>query len=189
MTTQQPMMETALSFYKRYLNNRRETSPLEDAFLSVGNIQFIIRKIEDSLKTLTNKNVRVPFNNELMHVLFDIVSRNTAYADQVAVGLPLMNKMAIEHETDIQYNSLLRRDLYHKFFITGDRMRVFPRAVGTKAIRGETEVGFSGYQTTNPWGRQHQNLLNEVYCVNQRSDYAEWPTIEPSGCQHGHTIE
>jgi len=176
-------MENLLTLQKNFLQqtNRPAQVPLVGAFLDPRNVAFIKDQIEQSLKYLTGQCVEVPITNELTQTLYDVLKGNWWMAYRVEEGLRLLNRMVVEHETKIQYYSLRHRCLYYKYFIHGDRMKVFPRAIPTHANGGEVTVSASGYTNSHPWAKRHREYLDEVLCVNQ-PEYEEWPVVAQSGC-------
>ena len=142
-------------------------NPVTKLFFSPKNILFLQSQIEKTLTKWTGHPVRVPLSDELYLTMFEVASRNKWLAYAHISGLRRLNDMVIGHEVNVQYVSLRHKKLFEKYFITGDRMRVFPIGEGTKVTKGEVKVSSSGYMLTNPHKKHYQAFLSDVLDIGK----------------------
>lgn len=146
--------------YETYLKtgSKHLCTHLSRAFFSKENILFITSQISAVLKHMTGDDVQIPFNDELVQAMVDVISENVAYTYRPG-GVAVLNRMVVEREAIIHYNSLIRHKLFVKYYITQDRARVMPRAELTKQTRGETTISTSGHMLSSPWARYRNAYL------------------------------
>jgi len=168
-------MQTFLS-----ISSWHKQNPLTDAFFSMENVLYIISEIRKVLKILSKKNVNVVFSNEMLQTLVDTASHNLGLSVSDK-SLDLMNYHVIKHESNILYNSLIRRNLWIKYYLQQDRMKVFPRAEMTKVTKGESVVCPSGYMLSNPWSRHRDCYLHDTEGIRRCKETSEDQGICGSG--------
>jgi hypothetical protein len=134
---------------------------LSRAFFSKENILYITSQISAVLKHMTQENVHVPFNDELVQTMVDVMSNNIGLT-YVPGAVAIVNRMVVEHEATILYNSLIRKKLWIKYYLTQDRIKVFPYGEMTKETRGESTVSPSGYMLSSPWSRHRAAYLKQT---------------------------
>jgi hypothetical protein len=130
-----------------YLNKLK--TPLFTTFFSPENVRYIKQQIEKALYILTQEQVVVPINNEFIQTMIDIAQWNVGLA-YAPMSTPLLNRAVIDHETQVQYSSLIRKKLYNKYFLQNDRMRTMPYGEYTRNTRGEVTISDSDYQLSHP---------------------------------------
>lgn len=158
-------------------NNRYHSNALTQNFFSEKNILFITEEIAKVIKILTGgQNVKVPFNDELVQTMCDVAQHNTGLT-YVPGAVAMLNRLVVEHEANIMYNSLIRRKLWIKYYLTQDRMRVFPYGQLTKQTKGEEIISPSGYMLSDPWSRYRKDYLKcaEGIGCDSNGEYAPIP--------------
>lgn len=152
----------SLETWGRIYDSLYGRTPVSELFFDPRNLVYLQSQLEQILKRLTQEEIRVPINEDFAQSMSNICSDNSWLAYAGLEGLSQLNEMFLETEARIQYVSLRHRKLYYKYFIDGNRMRVFPYGEGTKVVRGEVQISPSGYQLANPWRKQHGNYLHDV---------------------------
>lgn len=141
----------------------RKSTPVARMFFDPKNIVFLQQQLEEILQAWTGDNsIRVPITDEFIQTMYEVCSKNEWLAYSGVDGLKMLNNMVLNHEAKVQYSSLRHRKLFYKYFIHGDRMRVFPYGEPTKVMKGDTKVVSSGYMLTNPHKKSHPQFLKEV---------------------------
>ena len=153
---------TPLESVGHFYNRIHRRTPVSDLFFAPANLLYLKEQLEQALFLLTQEHVEVPFTGEVVDDMYDIVSRNEMMAYWGARGLQLLNEMFLDYETRMHYIGMRQRKLYQRYFITGDRMRVFPYGTPEKVTRGEVTIDPSGYMLGHPWGRRHKAYMKEV---------------------------
>lgn len=171
-------LESVGNFY--YKKSLRAPTPLSVAFFDPSNIQCIRNAVEQKLEQLTGQCIRVVVNEEFLLTLIGVLEGNLAFSYIPQQGVPLLNDLAIEHETSVQYMSLRQRQLYYKRIINGERLRVFPYGEQTHvSAKGTVKVSPSSYQLGLPWRRNQSAFLKEVLCAGQNSGPCTRPFTHP----------
>jgi len=138
-------------------------TPASDLFFNAVNMAFLKRRLEEKLSELTGgEPIIVNIDADFILKMTSIVDSNPGSAYSGVKGLNFLNKSFLESETSVQYCSLRNRKLFYKYFIDGDRMRVFPYGEGTHVTRGEVTVCPSGYLMSDPRRKQYQQFLRTV---------------------------
>ena len=120
---------------------------LTETFFSRQNVLFIIQEIANVLKKLTQgRNICVSFNDDLVQTMWDVAESNVGLT-YIPGAITMLNREVVQHEATVLYNSLIRRKLWDKYYLTQDRMRVFPYGELTKQPRGEEVISSSGYMS------------------------------------------
>ena len=67
--------------------------------------------------------------------------------------------------------------MWIKYYLTQDRMRVFPYGQLTKQTKGEEVISPSGYMLSNPWSRFRECYLKtaEGICCDSKGEYQHIP--------------
>lgn len=177
--TQEPAIDgdtRQLNFDPSYIANwyfksghRHTKNPLTDNFFSVENVKYIVREIQNALKRLTGENVRIPINDEFAQTMWDAAAHNVGLS-YTPGSVAVLNRYVVEHETRVQYYSLIRRKLWIKYFVTQDRKRVQEYGEYTRSNRGEVTVSPSGYMLSNPWKRYRDCYLRETEGLVPKDD-------------------
>lgn len=151
--------------------NRHADTPLMRAFFSRENVSGILCVLEKALElALKSSNpVRVPFNEEFVQTMWDVARSNVGLT-YTKDALAILNRLVIDHEAEVQYWSFMRRKLWIKYYITQDRMRVFPYGEMTKGTKGERTVSGSGYMLSNPWSRFQKCYLHDAEGIKCNDD-------------------
>ncbi len=170
-------LESIGNFYYKW--TLRPPTPLSIAFFAPSNILCIRDAIEKKLGELTGECIRIVITDEFAQTLVDLVFRNSVYAYEPYIGVPILNDMAVEHETSVQYMSLRHRKLFYKRIMNGERLRVFPYGIATKVTKGTVKVSPSSYQLGLPWKRRQSEYLKEVLCLGQQSGPCTRPFSHP----------
>lgn len=141
--------------------NRARASPLVEAFFSSENIQFIQDKISEKLFSMTGgMKIRIAMDNDVVNTIIETANRNLGLVRYpLPQALAFMNASVIEHESQIAYQSLVRKELFRKYFIDEDRIRVFPYGEMTKQTKGENVISGGGYHLSHPWKRSRPDAL------------------------------
>lgn len=162
----------AMEFYLK-TGVKHQKNPLTENFFSEENVLFITRKISEVLKKLTGgQNVEVPYNDELVQTMWEVAKSNIGLT-YVPGAVAILNRAVIEHESTVLYNSLIRRKLWIKYYLTQDRMRVFPYGELTQQPKGEEVISPSGYMLSSPWARHRKNYLKQTQgiCCDDNVEY------------------
>ncbi len=157
--------------------NQGVTTPLMEAFFSPKNMKYITDQVEKNLDCGDSK-FHVPLSNELVTKMFEIAQ---SFIGSDLSQLHRLNLSAIAYETDVQRPSNNQRNLYYKYFIANDRMKVYPRPVQTRITRGETSLSFTGNMLTYPDRKNHDDYLDQVLHIRNKP-YAQWPPQEFGTC-------
>ena len=167
---------------------KHHSTHLSRAFFSKENILFITQQISAVLKHMTNENVKVPFNNELVQTMVDVMSSNVGLT-YTPGAVAILNRLVVEHEANVLYSSLIRKKLWIKYYLKQDRMRVMPYGQMTHETRGESTVSPSGYMLSNPWNRWREAYLKTNEGIGKCPDgtYENIPGyLEPKKVPMGH---
>lgn len=166
-------------------------TPLVTSFFAPSNIIHIVDEIKRSVSAAVKQPIGVFFNEELLQTMCDVARDNMALAYGGERALSILNQSVVQHESNVMYNSLVRQQLWKKYFITQDRMRVFPRAVQTKDTKGDSVISTSGYMLSSPWARWRKGYLHDtqgIICDNGSQTYQNIPgfmqTKVPSAYTH-----
>lgn len=159
----QPLSD-AVSWYDK---STLQPSQVTNLFFTPQNIEYLQAQLELILQRLTNEKVCVPVTPQFMQGMTEIAKNNPILAYLQQEGLEQLNSMFLEWEARILLVSLREHKLYDKYFIRGDRMRVFPHGAAEKVTKGEVQIVPSGYLMSNPWRRQYDNFLSDVLCIKK----------------------
>jgi len=160
-----------------FYHKQHRLTPVAQLFFAPTNIAYLKDQLEQILQRLTYNpalpddqqvRIEVPVTDEFAQTMDDVASRNLWLANSGQDGLRQLNEMFLQWEARIQYASLRHRKLFYKYFIDGDRMRVFPYGAPTKVTRGEVKIAPSGYMLSNPYHKQYGNFLQDVLCDGQK---------------------
>lgn len=167
-----------MSLLKMYQKQYRRDTPLANAFLSEENVSIILEQIGINLSKKHGKKIKVGTAPEFEQYLIEIVDANPYFAYNPIQGVPVLNFQTINYHIGLLDLSLKREKLREKYFITQDRLWVYPRPVNVNPTRGEISNDMSGYMTTNPHNQWQRCFLQSAhgirlsqngtdYCVNQ----------------------
>lgn len=156
----------AHEFEKRCYLNKLKT-PLFTTYFSPENVRFIKEQIEKALYILTQDKVIIPINDEFIQTMIDIAQWNVGLA-YAPMATALLNREVINHETQIQYSSLIRRKLYIKYFLQNDRMRTMPYGEYTRNTRGEVTISDSDYRLSHPFRKWRNCYLESTEGLKRR---------------------
>ena len=165
VNTNSNITSIGLSYDKQF-----DHTPITRLFFSPRNIKFLHSQLEKILSAWTGSPIRVQLSNEFAITMHEVASRNKWLSYMNIEGLKLLNNMVLGHEAEVQYLSLRHKKLFEKYFITGDRMRVFPHGIPTKITKGEVKISPSGYMLTNPWKKNYKAFLNDVMDIPAGTD-------------------
>lgn len=160
-----------------YLNKLK--TPLFTTFFSPENVRYIKDQIQKALFILTQEQVVIPINNEFIQTMIDIAQWNVGLA-YAPMSTPLLNRAVIDHETQVQYSSLIRKKLYNKYFLQNDRMRTMPYGEYTRSTKGEVTISDSDYHLSHPFSKWRQCYLKATegleYCASE-GGYTQIPNF------------
>lgn len=157
-----PGLESAGKYYNAFVSTPTQVS---NRFLAPNNITYLQKQLEFLLTKLVGQPVKVPITEEFTQTLYNVASQNAGLSHQGDSALQAMNEMFLEWEGRVQYLSIRQQKLYEQYFITEDRMRIFPYPEPTKVMKGEVVIDTSGYQLTNPFHNQWANALWDIYKI------------------------
>lgn len=159
----------ANEFQRQGYYNQLKT-PLFTTFFSPENVNYIKDQIEKALYILTQEKVIIPINNEFIQTMIDIAQWNVGLA-YAPLSTPLLNRAVIDHETQVQYSSLIRRKLYNKWFLQNDRMRTMPYGEYSRHTKGEVTISESDYNLSHPYRRWRPCYLKSTQGLQQCQKY------------------
>ena len=159
----------AKEFERQAYYNKLKT-PLFTSFFSPENVCYLKDQIQKALYILTQEQVVIPINNEFIQTMIDIAQWNVGLA-YAPMATPLLNRAVIDHETQVQYSSLIRKKLYNKYYLQNDRMRTMPYGEYTRSTKGEVTISDSDYHLSHPFRRWRSCYLKSTegleYCDNE----------------------
>jgi len=149
---------------------QRIPNALMQAYLSPANMACVASEIEKLLHSWTGIPFKVLLDDQLQLTMERILQDNyAAYSYQVADGVRILNKYAIDHEAQVHFLSYRQQQLYKRYFLTQDRMRVEPRPFYDRALKGEQllDTG-AAYGNASPWAKKYPEFMKEFNANNGR---------------------
>jgi hypothetical protein len=152
--------------YMYHIQDSNVRTPLTSAFFSEQNLQLLVAEIARRTGALLNRNVIVMPNGDFFWYLEQTVRDVANFAD-VDCALNALNEKVCAHETQVQYLSLRRRELFFKWFIFNDRPRVIAPPMDTHGRRRVERLSTAPIQLLDPKGRYFADWLNKQHIENQ----------------------
>ena len=140
-------------------------TPLSVAFLSEANVEHMRRAVEQNIREYTGEdNIIYLLQREFAQTLIDLLLDNLALSFDVKASVPLLNDIAVHHETQIALLSQRHTKRYTRWALHNDRMKVMPHGIGDKTlhVHGENQVNPSGYELNHPFKSQYGQFLKDV---------------------------
>ena len=142
-----------------------QPSPFSEAFLSPENIEYIRFQIQKNIQEYTeDPNVYFILTKEFAQDMIDRTYHNQALAWDVKVGVPIMNDIVINRETEIAKLSQRHVKRYTRWAVHNDRLKNLGYGLGDKTnhVHGENQVSPAGYQMNHPFQSQYKAYLRDV---------------------------
>lgn len=149
------------SFYARTVPWK--VSPVIQQFLSQSNTLLLQQRLLCMLKERSGiPNLCVPIDQEFMNAMQTIADNNIA-PQETQASLDALNGIFIKQELSLRLSGLTRHQLWHRYFMTDDRMKTMPYPSYEVETRGVNNVDTSVYTTASPGGAsRHQQFLRDV---------------------------
>lgn len=123
---------TPLSDYDRIYHDQDQNprTPITTAFFSLNNLTWLNDQIGIQTGNMLNRKVKVLPDNQFF-IYLETTLRGVANLPNVDQVVCQLNNMVLDHEVQVQYRGLRRRELFFKWFFFKDRPRVISRPVLT----------------------------------------------------------
>jgi hypothetical protein len=158
------------AFYEQVVKaGLAQPSPLSEAFLSAGNVEYLRQTIENNLRRYANDpSIRFLLTKEFAQDMIDRVVGNSVLSYDVKVGVPALNDIIVHRETEIAELSLRHTKRYTRWALHNDRTKIMPYGLGDKTLhaRGENQVSPAGYELNHPHKSQYRAYLRDVLHLN-----------------------
>jgi hypothetical protein len=129
--------------------NRNSRTEITTVFFSLQNLNWLNEEIGLQTGRMLNRNVKILPNN-LFFVYLETVLRGVANLPFVSQVIHRLNNVIIEHEVQVQYQALRRRELFFKWFFFKDRPRVLSRSVLTNGRFRYEGISTAQYALEDP---------------------------------------
>jgi hypothetical protein len=148
--------------YIYHNQNKNPRTRITTVFLSENNLNWLNDQIGIETGQMLNRNVHVLPNNQFFEYL-ETTLRGVANLPNVYQSVDRLNRKILDHEVQVQYRSLRRRELFFKWFFFKDRPRVLSRAVLTNGRYRTDKFSNGNYALANPKKQQWENFKKQVY--------------------------